>query len=179
MVAISAPQYEPAPFEKVMQEHTPRVFRSLRYLGIPDADLPDACQEVFLVVHRRLDQFRGDATLSTWIYEICIRVARAWRRRAAARRDAPMAEPPVVSIEPEQESCLRVEHARRHLLHLLDELPEEQRAVIVLHELEELKMAEVATLVGCPLFTAYSRLRLARKRLEQLVTRADPEVDHG
>lgn len=179
MVATSAPRSEPAPFEKVMQEHTARVHRSLRYLGILDADLPDACQEVFLVVHRRLEQFRGDSSLSTWIYEICIRVARAYRRRAAARRDAPMAEPPAVSIEPEQESRLGVEQTRRQLLQLLDKLSEDQRAVVVLHELEELKMSEVATLLGCPLFTAYSRLRLARKRLEQLGSQADPEVDHG
>jgi RNA polymerase sigma-70 factor (ECF subfamily) len=65
------------------------------------------------------------------------------------------------------------------LLKILDELPEEQRAVVVLHELEEVRMAEVATLLGCPLFTAYSRLRLARRRLEQLLTQQATEVEYG
>lgn len=179
MAAIPAPQYEPATFEVVLEEHTPKVYRSLRYLGVPEADLPDASQEVFLVVHRRLDEFRGEASLGTWIYEICFRVARAWRRRAAARRDAPTSDPPAIAIEANQESLLQVAQARHRLLQMLDKLPEEQRAVIVLHELEELKMGDVATLLGCPLFTAYSRLRLARKRLEQLLTQVDSEVDHA
>jgi len=179
MVAVRAPQYEPATFEVVIEEHTAKVYRSLRYLGVPESDLPDASQEVFLVVHRRLDEFRGEASLSTWIYEICFRVARAWRRRAAARRDAPTADPPVVSVDANQESLLHVAQTRRRLLQMLDKLPEDQRTVIVLHELEEMKMAEVAALLGCPLFTAYSRLRLARKRLEQLLVQADSEVDHG
>jgi RNA polymerase sigma-70 factor, ECF subfamily len=179
MTALSVPPDQQSPFEKVMQEHTPRVIRSLRYLGVSEADLPDASQEVFLVVHRRLHEFRGEASLSTWIYEICFRLARAWRRRAAARRDAPVAELPTVGTDATQESALQVARARHRLLQMLDELPEEQRAVVVLHELEELKMADVASLLNCPLFTAYSRLRLARKRLEQLLTRADSEVEHG
>ena len=179
MTVPSVPPAEGSPFEQVMQEHAPRVVRSLRYFGVSEADLPDASQEVFLVVHRRLQEFRGEARLSTWIYEICFRLARAWRRRASARRDVPFAELPVVSIDATQESALQVARARQRLLQILDELPEEQRAVIVLHELEELKMSEVATLLKCPLFTAYSRLRLARKRLEQLLTQADSEVADG
>jgi RNA polymerase sigma-70 factor (ECF subfamily) len=179
MDARALPSRESAAFEAVMQEHTPRVFRSLRYLGVPESDLPDACQEVFLVVHRRLEEFRGDASLATWIYAICFRVARALKRRAASRRDAPMSEPPVVPMDAQQESQLQVERARKRLLELLDMLPEEQRVVVVLHELEELKMSEVADTIGCPLFTAYSRLRLGRKRLEQLLLQSDCEAIHG
>lgn len=179
MIVSSVTPAEESPFEKVMQEHSPRVMRSLRYLGVSESDVPDASQEVFLVVHRRLQEFRGEASLSTWIYEICFRVARAWRRRSSGRRDAPVAELPVVGIAATQESALQVARARHRLLQILDELPEEQRAVIVLHELEELKMSEVASLLRCPRFTAYSRLRLARKRLEQLLAEADFEVEHG
>jgi RNA polymerase sigma-70 factor (ECF subfamily) len=179
---MSVPSVLPAeesPFEQVMREHAPRVIRSLRYLGVPEADLPDASQEVFLVVHRRLQEFRGEASLSTWIYEICFRVARAWRRRTATRRDAPVAELPIVPMDATQEAALQVARARERLLQILDDLPEEQRAVIVLHELEEVKMSEVASLLKCPLFTAYSRLRLARKRLEQLLTQTNFEVEYG
>jgi RNA polymerase sigma-70 factor, ECF subfamily len=166
-------------FEAVMVEHTPRVWRSLRYLGVSDADLPDASQEVFLVVHRRIQEFRGDATLATWIYGICCRVAKASRRRAAVRRDEPAAEPPVVAVDAEQETAIEVRQARQRLTRLLDELSEEQRAVIVLRELEELPMQKVASLLNCPLFTAYSRLRLARKRLTQLLSQRDSDVGYG
>jgi RNA polymerase sigma-70 factor (ECF subfamily) len=176
MDAVTEPPPEVTTFVKVMEDHMPRVWRSLRYLGVPEFDLPDTCQEVFLVVHRRLGEFRGEACLSTWIYEICCRVAKAWRRRTAARRDAPMAETPVVAVDAQQESALEIARARHELSRLLDELPEEQRAVIVLHELEELPMHRVARLLGCPLFTAYSRLRLARKRLQRLLSERHSEV---
>ena len=165
-------------FEEIMRTHTPRVWRSLRYLGVSDAELPDASQEVFLVVHRRLREFRGEASLGTWIYAICCRVAKASRRRAAARRDAPMAEPPLGTIDADQESALQLERARHRLTQALDELPENQRDIVVLHELEELSMRQVAQVLDCPLFTAYSRLRLARKKLEQLLMRTDAEVGH-
>jgi RNA polymerase sigma-70 factor (ECF subfamily) len=178
MAEPSTTRFSASSFEEVMIEHTPRVFRSLRYLGVPEADVKDAAQEVFLVVHRRLDEFRGEASISTWIYEICNRIAKASRRRSASRRDAPVPEPPVVPIDANQESDLAAEQARQRLKQMLELLPEEQRLVIVLHEIEELSMRDVANLVNCPIFTAYSRLRLARKRLEQLLSMANSEEFH-
>ncbi len=77
----------PPVFVTIVAEHTARVWRFLRYQGVPEADLPDGSQEVFLVVHRRLPEFRGDAALTTWLYEICLHVGRARRRKHAARRE--------------------------------------------------------------------------------------------
>ncbi len=155
----------PQAFVRIVQEHTARVFRFLRYHGVPEADLPDGSQEVFLVVYRRLGEFRGDASLTTWIYEICLNIGRARRRRAAARREDLGADVEEVAVP----AGADVPETRRVVLALLERLPEEQRAVVVLHELEQLPMGEVASLVGCRVFTAYSRLRLARKKMKQLL----------
>ena len=65
------------PFAELFREHAPHAGRALRNLGVGDADLPDALQETFLVVHKKLADFRGESSLRTWIYGICVRVAAA------------------------------------------------------------------------------------------------------
>ena len=62
-------------FRGVYTEHFPFVWRCLRGLGVAEAALDDVAQEVFLIVHRRLAEFRGDASLRTWLYAIVRNVA--------------------------------------------------------------------------------------------------------
>ena len=62
-------------FTGLFREHAPYVWRVLRRLGVAEADVEDACQEVFLVVHRRAESFDGTSSVKTWIYGICVRVA--------------------------------------------------------------------------------------------------------
>src|SRR5262245_39607962 len=68
-------------FEEVYDEHIDFVWRSLRLLGVADAQLDDAIQDVFVVVHRKLDTFEGRASIRTWIFGIALRVARMHRVR--------------------------------------------------------------------------------------------------
>ena len=76
-------------FNDVFAQHNRFVWRVLRRLGVQSRDVADVCQEVFLVVHRRLKDFDpARAALSTWLYGICVRVASAHRRRRPARDEA-------------------------------------------------------------------------------------------
>src|SRR6188472_4434348 len=70
-------------FEAAYRAHFAFAWRSLRRLGVPERDLPDATQEVFLVVHKKLPDFDARSRLSTWVYAICLRVASDRRRRAS------------------------------------------------------------------------------------------------
>jgi RNA polymerase sigma-70 factor (ECF subfamily) len=148
---------------EVFDEYAPFVWRTLRHFGVRDADLEDVCQEVFVAVHRKLTSFEGRSSLRTWLYGICMRTASDFRRRAYVRRERAVAEPPPVSVDPDQAVELERAESRKLLERLLDELDEDKRVVFVLYELEELTMKEVADVVGCPLQTAYSRLHAARK----------------
>src|SRR5437867_1032028 len=74
-------------FRKIYDEQVAFVWRSLRRLGLAEPALTDAVQDVFLVVHRRLPDFVERAKLSTWIFRICMRVAKDHRRRAHVRRE--------------------------------------------------------------------------------------------
>jgi len=158
-------------FAEVYRDHAPFLWRALRHLGVRDADIEDVCQEVFLVVHRRLPDFAQRSSLRTWLYSIALRCASDYRRRAHRKREAPSSELVDPMVEAPQPASVAERQARMLLDEILDTLDEPKRAVFVLYELEELAMAEVAEAVGCPLQTAYSRLHAAREAFEAAVKR--------
>jgi RNA polymerase sigma-70 factor (ECF subfamily) len=148
---------------QVFEEQARYAFRVLRYLGVREADLQDVCQEVFITVHRKIDEFEGRSSIRTWLYRICRNAASDYRRRAYVRREIPTdwAAPEMPEGEPSADTRGRAE-ARSVLQHALTLLDDDKREVFVLYEVEGLTMQEVADIVGCPLQTAYSRLRAAR-----------------
>jgi len=156
---------ESAPtFEAIFRDHAPYVWRALRRLGVRDVDLEDICQDVFLVVHRKLDTFHGGSAIRTWLYGICIRTASDYRRRPHRHRESPAGDDlPEVSAPADQEELFARSQARDRLDDALDTLDDAKREVFVLYEIEGLLMPDVAEAVGCPLQTAYSRLHAARK----------------
>ena len=139
------------------------MWRALRHLGVSEANVEDASQDVFVVVFRRLTDFRGDSSIKTWLYGICVRVASEYRRRAHIVHEVPAAEPPALAEPAQQDEQLEKRQSLERLARILDQLDDEKRAVFVLYELEELTMTEVAKAVDCPLQTAYSRLHAARR----------------
>ncbi len=160
-------------FRRIFDGHAEGVARTLRYLGVPEADLMDAAQEVFLVVNRRFREFEGRASLSTWIRQICLRVASTHRRSRGRRREDVVAEPLDAGTEGDQQADLERREERALLGRLLDALDDDQRAVIVLYEIEMLPMREVAETVGCPLQTAYSRRKAALERLRAALSEGE------
>lgn len=164
-------------FEAIYDEHFDFVYRNARRLGVPDAHVDDAVQEVFLVVHRRLDEFEGRSSVKTWVFGILARVAADHRR--SLRRKSPHLRSPGGIVEPDtivderdgpHESIARAEGLR--LLHaLLDELDDDKRTVLVMAELEQMSSPEIAESLGCNLNTVYARLRAARREFEQAAQR--------
>src|SRR5450631_4356797 len=68
---------------EIYQRHADFVWRTLRRLGVREAEASDAVQDVFVVVHAKLGQFEGRSSMTTWLFTICRTVARERRRRAA------------------------------------------------------------------------------------------------
>jgi RNA polymerase sigma-70 factor, ECF subfamily len=158
----------PPAFEAIFREEGPYVMRTLRFLGVRDASIEDVCQEVFMVVHKRLDSFQG-GSMRAWVRQICVRVAQNYRRTLRRRPEDAFAEPPAAPARAEQHEALERRRLRDRLIAALDSLPEEQRETFVLYEIEELTMAEVAAALECPLQTAYSRLHAARAKIQASV----------
>lgn len=159
-------------FQEVYQAHFRFVWRALRRLGVDERDVPDAIQDVFLVVHRKLDSWEGRSKMSTWLFGICMRVASDRRRSAYLRREIPV-EHLVDRPDVSQDTSCRVErHQRLALLKtLLDALPIEQSTVFVLFEVESMSGEEIAEVLRLPTGTVYSRLRLAREGVRKELRR--------
>lgn len=156
--------------------------RTLGCLGVPQAAIDDALQEVFVVVHRRLDDPARFDSVKGWLYGIARRIA--WRHHRSASRTAhklARIEPPADGVSPELELERREAIAFMH--GFLATLDEDQREVFVLAEIEGLTAPEIATVVEAKLNTVYSRLRLARARFEHALQRQQArtrrEASHG
>jgi RNA polymerase sigma-70 factor (ECF subfamily) len=162
---------EPAPsgvlvFADVFRENVPFAWRCLRRLGVAEKDVEDVCQEVFLVVHRRLADYDQRASVRAWIYGICVRKASEHRRLAYQRRERVEDNLPDAGVEPSQGEAIDTKRGLAFLDRTLAELDEDKRAVFVLYEIEGLTMNEIAAALECALQTAYSRLHAARKLVE-------------
>jgi len=153
----------------MLDAHVDFIWRSLRRLGVPDGDLADAVQQVFVVTARKLNQVR-DECARPFLYQTALRVASTTRRTRRRRReigDDCLAERPNTELAPDE---LADERYRRQLLdRALDAMPLELRAAFVLVDIEELTMAEAAQLLAIPSGTVASRLRRARARFHHEV----------
>jgi RNA polymerase sigma-70 factor (ECF subfamily) len=158
-------------FRSLYDDHAAFVWRSLRRLGVPPAHVEDACQEAFVVVHKKLSEFDGTSPRG-WLFAIAVRVAADFRKRAHVRREAYGAEVAAAVTSAPQHAELERQRTREFLQRVLDDLDDEKRSVFVLYELEGMPMAEIAEILGCPLQTAYSRLHAARRKVQDAVERA-------
>ncbi len=160
---------------ELVQEHQRLVYQLAYHLLGDHQEALDLSQEVFLRVFRTIHQFRGQSALRTWIYRIVVNQARNrqrwWRRRQRAHQ---------ISLEehlrehgdlwvPENASAPDTVYARKELAariwRALDELPFDQRTVVLLREIEGLSYEEIAYSLGVAVGTVKSRLARARESL--------------
>jgi RNA polymerase sigma-70 factor (ECF subfamily) len=149
----------------IHESHADYVWCSLQRLGVRPADLEDALQEVFMVVHRKLESFDSSSRLSTWLFGISMRVASAYRRKAYRRRERTVVDMEATagaSPADGPEQALVEEQARARLASVLDQLEPARRAIFVMFEIESIGCAEIAEQLGLPIGTVYSRLGAAR-----------------
>jgi len=157
---------------EVYDAHFRYVWRCLRSLGVPDAALDDALQDVFMVVQRKLRDFEGRSELRTWLYAIALRVARRYRARARVEAEnVTDVETALGSADGEAtlEQSDRLELARRALAGLDDE----KREVFVLAHVEQMSAPEIAGILTVSVNTVYSRLRAARAAFAAEVRRIE------
>lgn len=158
----------------VYAAHADFVWASLSRLGVAYDDLSDQMQEVFLVVHRRLDSFDGSSRMTTWLFGICLHVTQAWRRHRRRHPETVMeVTPEPENFAPSPEDQAVEGQGRRTLELILARLDPEKRAVFVMFELEGLGCVAIAEMLGVPVGTVYSRLHAARAAFQQELTRVN------
>ena len=164
---------EPAAVRAMIARKLPRVSAlAARMLGDP-AEAEDVAQEAFMRLWRHASGFRwGRASLDTWLHRVVLNLCYDRLRR---RREQPMAEPPEqADPTPGADQRLQAREASRRVQAALDDLPERQRAAILLHHYEDLSNGEAAGVLGVSVDALESLLARARRtlrtRLQELRT---------
>lgn len=172
-------------FPEIYQTYEKTIFNYVLRMVQDRAEAEDLTQEMFVKVYQNLSDFRGESSLSTWLYRLATNLCldhfrkKSYRQhkktapleipassdgnapgttRAHKDREALPADEAV--IKSEMNACIR---------DYIDQLPEDYRAVIILSELQELKDREIAEILECSLETVKIRLHRARKRLKEIL----------
>jgi len=158
-------------FAEVYRRYFDLVWATARHLGVGAEALDDVVQEVFMVIHARLDTLQKTESLRSWVYGITRRTVSTFRRnqrtRAASGFEYAKAFDWTTVSPPTPLAMKELTDQHRLLLRLLREMDEAKREVFVLAELHEFTAKEIAQALEIPLNTVYSRLRLARQAFEQ------------
>ena len=152
-------------------EHFDFIWRSLRRLGVPEAEVDDCAQQVFWVAARKLDDIVAGSE-RPYLFSTAMRVASDARRSRTRRREVHEDDAGEVSDPaPDPEQIADRRRARAMLDEVLDALPMELRAPFVLFELEEMPTAEIGAMLELPAGTVASRLRRAREEFQKIAAR--------
>lgn len=140
-------------------------------------DAYDAAQEVFLKIYRHIGSFKGQSSLSTWIYKITVNVCNdALRKRSRAAvvsltpDDDDKSPHEIADDSPSPDEAAQSKEVVSAVRAAIDELKPEYREVILLCDIEGLSYEEAALAAGCPMGTVKSRLNRARKMLREILS---------
>jgi len=162
-------------FRALFEAELDYVLATLRRLGVAPRDLEDVTHEVFLRVHARWDEYDPARPVRPWLFAFAFRLASDYRRLARHRREvfSEASEPESLALGADD---LLASRDRQALVEAaLAGVDIDRRAVLLLHDLEECPMPEVAQILGIPLNTAYSRLRVGREELVKAARRLQRE----
>ncbi len=167
-------------FPGLYEAELPYVLRSLRRLGVPATEAEDLAHEVFVVAFRSLPQLDASRALRPWLFGIALKLAANLKRHSKHTREVSDAEIEAPDDRADPEGAAAARQDRELVLRALDAVELERRAVFIMLELIDHAMGEIAEVLGIPVNTAYSRLRLARGEFADAVRRLrPPEAPRG
>ncbi|MBT8400183.1 MAG: sigma-70 family RNA polymerase sigma factor [Rhodothermia bacterium] len=174
-----------AAFEQLVRQESPRLFRVIVRIVGDDDEARSVMQETFLQAYQRLDTFRGESKLTTWLYAIGINLSRAALRKA--RRYNTLEEQDIDRLQPSFNRGMFADESRdwspldrvqkselqRVVREAIDRLPDDYRIVVTLRDIRELSTTEVAQMLDISEGAVRVRLHRARRALKKLI---DPHI---
>jgi len=171
-LVIAAQRGESEAFAALVRLHQRRAYAVARSIVLTHEDAEDAVQEGFLHAYRALDRFLPDQAFGAWLHRIVANAALDITRRKKVRDADSLSDTIASPFRDPAES----DELRRRLTTALSALGDRQRAVIVLHDVEGFKHAEIGRMLGIPEGTARSDLHHARARLRQALSTIRSEL---
>lgn len=171
-LVLAAQRGEQEAFSELVRRHQRRAYAVARSIVTNHEDAEDAVQEAFLHAYKAIHRFLPDQAFGAWLHRIVANASLDVTRRRKVR-DAD--ELPETVASPFRDPAVGDE-LRRRLKEALDALPERQRAVIVLHDVEGYKHAEIGQMLSIPEGTARSDLHYARSHLRQILAAVRGEL---
>lgn len=154
---------------RVFQDQLDYIHRTLKRLGAGPSDVEDLMQDVFMALRGSWDRCDKSRPMRPYLFGIAFRIVAAHRRKRV--REVPLGIVEMVDLDFDLDANLRSKQARRLVGAALDRIPLRRRAVLIMHELDDVPVADVASALNIPLFTVYGRLRKARHELASALRR--------
>ena len=151
------------------------IHRTLRRLGATTAEVEDLAQDVFLALRKSWSQYDPERPLRPYLFGIAFRLASAYQRKS--RREIAFGVVEIDDVGPGPDDALQVKRARALVLTALERIPIPRRAVLIMRDIDDVPVDQIASVLSIPLFTVYSRLRKARRELDAAVKRTLREGD--
>jgi len=157
------------PLLEAYQRELAYIFHALRWLGARPHEIEDLAQEVFIALGRTWSRYDASRPLRPYLFGVAFRIVSMQRRKR--KHEVAFASIEIRDGRPTPDEALQTKQTRATVLRALEKIPLRRRAVLVMHDLDEVPMIQVAAALSIPLFTAYSRLRKARSELEATLRR--------
>lgn len=169
-----AQQGDSAAFEELVTPHEQMIWRLCWHYTRHDADAQDCVQETMLKAWRQLPRFRGDCSLESWLYRVCVSCCLDWVRKRGRRMEESADSLAEAGLEisdpaPRPEERIISREERAALRRDIDQLPPPMRETLILHALEGRSYEETAALTGAGMGTVKSRLNRARQKLSEKI----------
>jgi RNA polymerase sigma-70 factor (ECF subfamily) len=155
----------------VFDENFDYLWNALRRLGVRESDLEDLVHDVFLKIHSRSANYDPSRPVRPWLFGFAYRVAADYRRLARHRVEVLQAPADVADSARLVDERIEADQERALVHQALESVDMDRRAVLILHDFDEVPVPEIADALGIPLNTAYSRLRLGRAELSAAAIR--------
>jgi RNA polymerase sigma-70 factor (ECF subfamily) len=149
--------------EDAFQSEIGYVHRTLRRLGASPSELHDLAHDMFLALRRAWPKYDQSRPLRPYLLGFAFRIAATHRRKR--QREAAVEVPDISDYAPRPDDALASKQARWLVFEALKAIPLPRRAVLIMHELDGMAIADIAGELGIPRFTAYSRMRKARREM--------------
>jgi RNA polymerase sigma-70 factor, ECF subfamily len=149
------------------------IHRTLRRLGAARSEADDLAQDVFVALQKCWKVYDPRRPLRPYLFGIALRIAGAHHRKC--NRTVPSGIIEIAPTDAGPENALQTKQARALVLAALEHVPLPRRAVLVMYDLDEIPARDIASVLGIPTFTVYSRLRKARHEMGVAVRRLTRE----